>query len=143
MRAVPKFPDPNLLFAAHLAVACRSLHCHRLLNRGAEQCQKWLCEREKQASLSRSPPDAAVTYLAAAASVPAAFSGHTVTYRTTRKSFLYFQEGLWAPSPFAGWHPAALNTCTSRTAGRRCQTKQDSLSSVYIHRQQPLKKTTP
>lgn len=97
-RAVPKFPDSDLPFAAHLAVTCCSLHHHQLLTRGAEQCQKRRCNREKQASLSRSPPDTAMTYLAAAA-VPAALSGHTETHGATRKSFLYFQEGLWTLSP--------------------------------------------
>ena len=97
LRAVPKFPDSNFPFAAHLAIACRSLHHHELLNRGAQQCQKWLCNREKQASVSRSPPDTAMAYLAAAA-VPATLSGDTATHRAMRKSFLYFQEGLWAPS---------------------------------------------
>lgn len=85
LRAVPKFPDSSLPFAAHLAVASCSHHHHELLSRSAERAK----------TVSRAPRHS-LTHLAAA-TTPAAPSGHTAIHRTTRKSFL-FPGGFWAPS---------------------------------------------
>lgn len=94
---------------------------HKLLNLDAEH-QKWLCNREKQASVSRSPLDTAMTYVDAAA-VPTTHSGHTATHRATRKITPQLSRGTLGSFPLASSHPAAHNTCTSRTAGWRCQTR--------------------
>lgn len=92
-------------------------HHHELLSRAVQQCQK--CEQ--------SPPDTAMTHLAAA-TTPATPSGRTATHRTTRKPFSF---------------PGDFGLLSLLLPGRRCQTKQDSLSSIYFHLLQPLKKTTP
>lgn len=124
LRAVPKFPDSSLPFAAHLAVAsCSHHHHHELLSRSAERAK----------TVSRAPRLPLHTWLLPPLQQLPLDTQQSTGPPENHSSF----QGDFGLLPCCWLAPCSAQ----HMAGRRCQTKQDS--SIYFCLLQPLKKTTP